>query len=416
MRVRTSGSIGPPSRRAWSCRRDPAAMAGHVPDLPGQVVPGDRGQVAGERRGPIAIAAVGLRPGDRRDQPGEQGQPGRRRPPGGASDRAGQAPPRAGQDDAGRLAVEVSAQGVGQRAGGSEPFARVFLQAFHADGLQLAADRAVPLAGPVGLLLEDPAEDDGRRLAGERRRAGEQREQGRPQSVDVDRGPDVPIAPGLLGRHVLGRAHRLAGHAGGLGRLQRLAQAQVDQVRPVLPVHHDIRGLDVAVHDAAVVGVLHGPGDRLEVGRGPTRVERPALADHPAQAPPVDQPHREEERALDVADLVDRHDVIVLELRQRTRLVAESRVGLAVAGDGRVAPPVGLDQLERDEPACVALERPVDDPHAARPQPFQDHVIAEGPAHGPVHLRDLVRLDATAVGGRRIGVGVSEGAFEQVGQ
>ena len=163
------------------------------------------------------------------------------------------------------------------------------------------------------------------------------------------------------------------------------------------------------MEDAAVVRVLHGPGDRLDVRRGPPGLERPALADHLPQAPALDQPHREVHHALGVADVVDRHDVVVLELRQRLGLVAESRLGPAVARDGRIAPPFRLDQLERDQPAGVALERPVDDPHAAGAKPLQNDVIAEGPADGPIHLRRVAGLTRPAVDRCRLGIGAGEG-------
>ena len=57
-----------------------------------------------------------------------------------------------------------------------------------------------------------------------------------------------------------------------------------------------------------------------------------------------------------MADLVDRHDVIVLELGIRLGFVSETDLGLVTGRVGRVAPPVGLDQLEGDEPVGVALD------------------------------------------------------------
>ena len=276
-------------------RLDPAATAGHLPHLPRQVVPGHRGQVGANaearsrsRRSACVQAIAAISPASRAS-PAAAARQGVRRT---QRDRRGHGP--------GKTTPVGSPSRYRRRASASSPADRNRLLASFSRHFMQTAFSSRPTArsrsrGQSGSSSRTRRMTTAGFAPAERRRAGQQREQGCPQAVDVDGRPDVPIAPGLLGRHVLGRAHRLAGHAGGLGRLQRLAQAQVDQVRPVLPVHHDIRGLDVAVHDAAVVGVLHGPGDRLEVGRGPTRVERPALADHPAQAPPVDQPHREEQ-------------------------------------------------------------------------------------------------------------------------
>ena len=143
--------------------------------------PRDRGQVADEGGGELAVAAVGMHPGRsprsarrRAANPAAAARQGWRRT------HRDQPRPGAGQDDAGRLVVEVPAQDVGQLAGRPEPPGRVLLQALQADRLQLAADRPVPLAGPVGLVVEDPAQDDGRRVADERRRAGQQRRRGSP--------------------------------------------------------------------------------------------------------------------------------------------------------------------------------------------------------------------------------------------
>ncbi len=78
-------------------------------------------------------------------------------------------------------------------------------------------------------------------------------------------------------------------------------------------------------------GVLDGPGDRCDVGCSPTRVERPVVADQRGQAAPLDQSHGEINQAVGVADIVDRHDVVVLELGEGLGLVPESGLGLAVA-------------------------------------------------------------------------------------
>ena len=47
-----------------------------------------------------------------------------------------------------------------------------------------------------------------------------------------------------------------------------------------------------------------------------------------------------------MADLIDRHDVIVLELGVGLGFIPEPNLGLVVGRVGRIAPPVGLDQLE----------------------------------------------------------------------
>ena len=141
-----------------------------------------------------------------------------------------------------------------------------------------------------------------------------------------------------------------------------------------------------------IVRVLNGPGDRFDVVGGPARGKRAVAEQDLAEAAAFDQPHREEEKAAHVADVVDRDDVVVVELRVGLCLVAETDLGLVEAHAGGVTPPIRLDQLEGDEPAGTALEGPVDDPHTARAEPVEDQVIAQLPADRPIELRGVDQL------------------------
>ena len=82
----------------------------------------------------------------------------------------------------------------------------------------------------------------------------------RPQGIHVGRRPDLAaIARGLLGRHVAGRPHDLAGAGQAAVALELLRQAEVGHARVAVPVEQDIGRLEVAVDHAVLVGVL----DRL---------------------------------------------------------------------------------------------------------------------------------------------------------
>ena len=92
-----------------------------------------------------------------------------------------------------------------------------------------------------------------------------------------------------------------------------LYDSEVHEVGPLVRVEDDVVRLDVAVHDAAPVDDL----ERLE-----KRHEEPrsVLAAHPAVAfeprlerGSVDILHRVPERAVRVPEVVDAHDVRVLE-------------------------------------------------------------------------------------------------------
>jgi hypothetical protein len=113
----------------------------------------------------------------------------------------------------------------------------------------------------------------------------------------------------------------------------------------------DVGRLQIPMHDPLAVGVVHGPGQRLDQPGGVRRrdagLARPlrprqgvveAAAGHVLQA--------QERHALGVADLVDLDDVRVLEPGDRLRLPAEPV-------DGIPAGHAALEHLDRDD----AVER-----------------------------------------------------------
>src|SRR5439155_11868372 len=74
----------------------------------------------------------------------------------------------------------------------------------------------------------------------------------------------------------------------------------------------DVGGLEVAVHDAALVGVVDRPGQRLDqLGGGPRRLRVAGQAQVEARA--LDEFHREVRLAVLLADLVNLDDVGVLQ-------------------------------------------------------------------------------------------------------
>src|SRR5581483_5949638 len=117
-------------------------------------------------------------------------------------------------------------------------------------------------------------------------------------AASVDR-----LAERLLGRHVLRRAQQSARQRAGVLRQQR--DAEVGEHYLVLIGDEDVGGLDVAVDDAAVVGVIertyHVADDALRLG------ERYWLAQAPFQRVALDVLHHDVRRARDgvFAELVD---------------------------------------------------------------------------------------------------------------
>ena len=82
-----------------------------------------------------------------------------------------------------------------------------------------------------------------------------------PEAVDVGRRAELaPGAGGLLGGHVAGRAQDRAADRQRAVLTGPLGQAEVGDVRASLAVEQDVRGLQVAVQEAALVGVVDGAG------------------------------------------------------------------------------------------------------------------------------------------------------------
>ena len=126
-------------------------------------------------------------------------------------------------------------------------------------------------------------------------------------------------------------------------------------------VEQDVVRLDVAMDDAAQVRVRERVGDLAEeAAHLVDRLARLAARGACARLPPVDERHDEVGDAVALADVVDRHDVRVRELRRRLRLAREARRGSAwscASSGGRTLIATG-----RFEPEVA---RAVDDGHAA---------------------------------------------------
>ena len=78
-------------------------------------------------------------------------------------------------------------------------------------------------------------------------------------------------------------------------------------------VEQDVGRLEVAVDDAAPVGGVDGAGQRLDQRGAPGAAAAASPRSFWARLPPLDEFQREERPAVVLADLVDLHDVGVLQ-------------------------------------------------------------------------------------------------------
>ena len=178
----------------------------------------------------------------------------------------------------------------------------------------------------------------------------------------------------LLGAHVVGRAQELAG-AGQSGGGQQVGvggagHAEVEDLRLPGLLHQDVGGLEVAVDDAPVVGVLHRVADPRHQahtgGRG-----RGLAVGVLVQGQAADELHGEERLAVvGEAGLVDLRDAGVVQPGQDLGLVGEA---LEQGGGGQA----GADDLEGHRAARVVLLCLVDGAHAAFAEQAEDAIVGD---------------------------------------
>jgi hypothetical protein len=163
------------------------------------------------------------------------------------------------------------------------------------------------------------------------------------------------VAEALLGRHV----RDLALHEPGLvGAPRELRDPEVDDLHVAVVRDDDVRGRDVAVHDAGEAAIRPAVLVRVVERRRGRERDRYAVLErhqplalgevreHTAQILAVHVLHREEVLAVLLADVVDVDDVVVVQRRGEARLVEEH------LHEHRIARALVADLLDHD----VALE------------------------------------------------------------
>jgi hypothetical protein len=142
---------------------------------------------------------------------------------------------------------------------------------------------------------------------------------------------------------------------------QGLHEAEVGEVGVLLVAlagEQDVARLDVAVDEAAAVRRVERGGDLADDGHRAARLERALAADRVQEVGAVDEAHGDVELAVDLARLVDRDHVRVVDRGRQHRLALKALAELAVARE------VLGDQLQRHRPLEGDLRGPIDDAHA----------------------------------------------------
>ena len=156
-----------------------------------------------------------------------------------------------------------------------------------------------------------------------------------------------------------------------------LRDAEVHDLRLAGLEHHDVGGLDVAVDDPTLVGVVQALGHALDQRERLPPGQRRTLPDDGVEGASAEQLKRHEEspRGRVASDVVHDHDRGVGQTRRGARLVEEAllvvRRALLRRFDGRA------DDLERDVAAEVGIVGPIDNAHRPSPKLGEDAVSAE---------------------------------------
>jgi hypothetical protein len=169
--------------------------------------------------------------------------------------------------------------------------------------------------------------------------AGKELVESDPDRVEVGRCADrSPL--GLLGRQVVNAAKD--GAVLREVRCPRPGYPEVGQLQPVGTVDDRVMGLQVAVHDAPSVD-LAGGTEHLhdEVDRA-RELERRFIPNDRLERAPSDVLHRDVVGALELAAVVDRHDVLVRQACGARRLASETLHELVIPGEPR------MQQLDGD--------------------------------------------------------------------
>ena len=156
-----------------------------------------------------------------------------------------------------------------------------------------------------------------------------------------------------------------------LRRFDKPGDAEVNDFHCSLFVHHDVAWFDVAVNDAALVGVVEGAARLGGVDELQGNGNRLALGDDLLEVYALDQLHGNVGGAGFRAHIVNGYDIGVLKaaggLRFTIKALEQVLVALACCGDG----------LERNEPIDDGVTGPIDETHGAVAQLIDNFVFAE---------------------------------------
>ena len=253
-------------------------------------------------------------------------------------------------------------EGLGQVHRGLEARGRVLGHGLQQDAFEgprgvgrVTVDRGHRLVDVLG-------QEAHRRIGGIGQPPGHDLEEHHAQRIDVRPRVGAGRFDGLLRGHVGRRADPDPGR--GQGRHDRgalvghLGDAEVRELGDVQTRQQHVGGLDVAVDDAVLVGVLQGIRDLADQARGALEGQH-ALVQQVLERAAADVFHHDVGQAVRLAGGEDAHDVRVVEDGDRARFPLEAAQELGIVGE------VARQDLDRDDLAGLGVAAAIDRGHAA---------------------------------------------------
>src|SRR5581483_9201797 len=187
-------------------------------------------------------------------------------------------------------------------------------------------------------------------------------------------GPHNLIDAGELGigRHT---AAREIGPGGLLAGIEKFRNAEIrkEQVVGIATGNQHILRFDIAMDDTALVGVVQRPRHLERIVSGAPGIKRLLVKELIAQRPTADVLHHQIREMIDLAEVIDRHDIVMFQARNELRLALKAGLEIGVV----ITVPVRSDNLNGDVAAQASMVSFINACHSTFAQPRLDQVCAQ---------------------------------------
>ena len=270
-----------------------------------------------------------------------------------------------------RTSLPKTLQIVGKRSRTFVTRRSFLLKAFEADRFQVARDLGVQSRRRNRLLRQDLPLCFRRCFGTERRPSGQQFVKRRPQRIDIGgRSYRSFLAYHLFGGHVAG-----CPDPGGVERditlsLERTGQSKIRNFGGAVAGKQHVGGLQVTVNDAGDVSDVYSASQALGDGGTVLRGLRHSV-ELSSQTSTVDELHREVRPSVHLADVVDLHDIGMLQSGDRLGFTHEPRQ----FGVARILP--SQQHFQGSRPLKLAMAHTINDSVAAPPQDLEHFITGD---------------------------------------